>query len=189
MKIGPYKGDSYARAYYVNDKKAARLIAKKIYLYNFDGVFPTLIEFKEVKKEEVEMIKEVFSTFYGYEQVIDSIVYGTGTRKYEPFWINYYPTAKYLVNASTRPSNGYGFFKEFDVELIVKILKTLDFTNIEKIMIGLDGDWDYNSQEITQNFKQDDLNIYHGSTWADPTMIVYYKGKRPPEAYKVYKII
>jgi len=58
--------------------------------------------------------------------------------------------------------------------------------NIENVVMGLDGDWCYNSMVIWENGKFEEYNCHGASGWAEPIMIVNYKDA-PSETYSVWK--
>lgn len=57
---------------------------------------------------------------------------------------------------------------------------------IESAELGLDGDWRENSSTIYDGKKFHGYDAWHGSLWATPTLMVFFKDG-PSEAYECWK--
>lgn len=57
--------------------------------------------------------------------------------------------------------------------------------NIENVQMGLDGDWDFNSNTIWENGEYFEYTSWHSSQWAEPIIIVNYSDG-PSETYPVW---
>ena len=66
--------------------------------------------------------------------------------------------------------------------------KRADFRrrNIERVEMGLDGDWRENSMTVWEDGKFMMYDCFNGSKWAEPIIIVYYKDA-PSEVYSVWR--
>lgn len=82
---------------------------------------------------------------------------------------------------------GATIFMLVDEKKARSIIKGLlkDGRNIERAELGLDGDWSENSTEIYDG-KFHKYDAYHGSPWATPTLIVYFKDASN-EAYESWQ--
>ena len=61
-----------------------------------------------------------------------------------------------------------------------------DGRNIERVEMGLDGDWRENSMTVWADGKFMMYDCFGGSKWAEPIIIVYYKDA-PSEVYSVWR--
>ena len=84
------------------------------------------------------------------------------------------------------PHLGYIMMADWDKAkaIIEKLIS--DGRNIERVEMGLDGDWGENSMTVWEDGKFVKYDCFNGSKWAEPIIIVYYKDA-PSEVYSVWR--
>ena len=85
-----------------------------------------------------------------------------------------------------KPDLGYIMMADWDKAkaIIEKLIS--DGRNIERVEMGLDGDWGENSMTVWEDGKFMKYDCFEGSKWAEPIIIVYYKDA-PSEVYSVWR--
>jgi hypothetical protein len=71
------------------------------------------------------------------------------------------------------------------VELVKQALS--EGRRVERAELGLDGDWRENSTVIYDEAGFHEYDAYHGSLWATPTLILFFKDG-PSEAFDCWKM-
>ena len=110
---------------------------------------------------------------------------------------NYEVKAKNYIPGSISFAEGYlwglampdlGYLMMADWCKAKAIIKKLiaDGRNIEKVEMGLDGDWQENSMTVWEDGQFTAYSCFEGSKWAEPIIIVNYKDE-PSETYSVWR--
>lgn len=83
--------------------------------------------------------------------------------------------------------NHMGFMMCADWKVAKKIIKDKikEGRDIERVEMGLDGDWAYNSMVVWEDNEFTEYNCWQSSDWAPPMVIIYYKDGRS-EAFPVW---
>ena len=85
-----------------------------------------------------------------------------------------------------KPDSGYLMMADWcKAKAIIKKL-IADGRNIERVGMGLDGDWQENSMTVWEDGQFTEYSCFGGSKWAEPIIIVYYKDA-PSEVYSVWR--
>jgi len=85
-----------------------------------------------------------------------------------------------------KPDLGYIMMADwYKAKVIIKKLIS-DGRNIERVEMGLDGDWQENSMTVWEDGQFTAYSCFEGSKWAEPIIIVYYKDA-PSEVYSVWR--
>ena len=101
---------------------------------------------------------------------------------------NYNPGSIGFMDGLMPQFRSRGVFMAADWEKAKAIIEQLisQERNVEKVEMGLDGDWQYNSMVVWEEGEFTQYDCYEGSDWAEPIILVYYKDA-PSEAYSVWK--
>ena len=101
---------------------------------------------------------------------------------------NYTPGSMSFAEGFYGPKGDVGYFMIADWCKAKAIIKKLiaDGRNIERVEMGLDGDWGENSMTVWEDGKFMKYDCFEGSKWAEPIIIVYYKDA-PSEVYSVWR--
>jgi len=101
--------------------------------------------------------------------------------------LNYVPKSMSFSEGFLGPKGDVGYTMVADLEKAKKLVDTLD-ASIEDAVIGLDGDFECNSQSIFDENGNvvTDLWIHNSSCWAQPILVITYKD-RPSETYECFK--
>jgi hypothetical protein len=85
-----------------------------------------------------------------------------------------------------KPDLGYIMKADWNKAKVIIRKLISDGRNIERVEMGLDGDWRENSMTVWKDGKFMMYDCFNGSKWAEPIIIVYYKDA-PSEVYSVWR--
>ncbi|HDZ04876.1 hypothetical protein LCGC14_0371200 [marine sediment metagenome] len=101
---------------------------------------------------------------------------------------NYVPGSISFASGFLGPQGDVGFFMEADFNKAKEIIKALikNDREINRVEMGLDGDWGINSMVIYEDQKYYEYDCYGTSMWAEPIIVVYFDSGFS-ESYAVWK--
>jgi len=101
---------------------------------------------------------------------------------------NYIPGSISFADGFSGPKGDVGFTMTLDRKKAKKIVKQLvkEGLEVNSAQVGLDGDWDINSEFIYENGKfLESTDIWESSVWAKPIMIINFNDS-PSRTYEVW---
>lgn len=100
---------------------------------------------------------------------------------------NYTPGSMSFSDGFNGPRGNVGFTMVYDEEKAKKIINKLlsEKRNIDFAKVGLDGDWDCNSDTLYSENEFNETYFHDNSIWATPIMIVNFFDS-PSECYEVW---
>lgn len=94
----------------------------------------------------------------------------------QPKYKNYLPKGISFSDGYYGPRGDVGFFMKADFQKAKKIIQELisNGKDIDEVEMGLDGDWNENSQTIYKDGEFYQYQMYGVSVWAEPIILVEY---------------